>query len=148
MAHEGILLRLLGADGQSEEHVRSFGRLLLHESFSVGAGDSDAVFDGAAPPAVHGDLGMLPKDSGMLGDMVLVSHPVKLPHGRSSMGVTRDNRYSSRKECLFAKCNQECNHKRRSPSKYVTYKGLRFDFVVREGVEPPTHGFSVHCSTN
>ena len=21
-------------------------------------------------------------------------------------------------------------------------------FVVREGIEPPTHGFSVHCSTD
>jgi hypothetical protein len=38
--------------------------------------------------------------------------------------------------------------KKENPCKYLIYKGLSFFEVVWGGIEPPTQGFSVLCSTD
>ncbi len=43
-----------------------------------------------------------------------------------------------------SRCQNDIKKKRR---KLLRINNLR-RFVVMDGIEPPTHGFSVHCSTN
>jgi hypothetical protein len=45
----------------------------------------------------------------------------------------------------FIEITREITHDKEKPLKI---KGLSRVFVVPPGIEPGTHGFSVHCSTN
>ncbi len=41
-----------------------------------------------------------------------------------------------------------CAPQKENPCKFMIYKGLSFLEVVWGGIEPPTQGFSVLCSTD
>ena len=45
-------------------------------------------------------------------------------------------------------CNPRCTPETANPYKYLIYMGFTLFVVVWGGIEPPTQGFSVLCSTN